>query len=71
MGNENKGKGIVSLMTEKRTFAPPKSIQANAYVNSEEQYKKMWEQSVNDPDAFWLKQAESLTWFKKPTKSLE
>jgi acetyl-CoA synthetase len=71
MGNAKEGKGIVSLMTEKRTFAPPASIKANAYVKSEEQYTKMWEQSLNDPDAFWLEQAKTLTWFKEPTKSLE
>jgi len=64
-------KGIDSLMSEKRTFPPSAEIKANAYVNSPEQYKKMWDQSVNDPDAFWLEQAKSLTWFKEPTKSLE
>src|SRR3972149_2187640 len=64
-------KGIDSLMTEKRTFAPPAKIRANAYINSMEQYQKMWEKSINDPDAFWLEQAKSLSWFKKPTKSLE
>ena len=31
----------------------------------------MWEQSLNDPDGFWLEQAKSLSWFKEPTKSLE
>jgi acetyl-CoA synthetase len=31
----------------------------------------MWEQSINDPEAFWLKQAESLSWFTKPTKALQ
>jgi acetyl-CoA synthetase len=60
-----------SLMTEGRTFAPPASIQQNAYINSDEQYKKMWDQSINDPDTFWLEQAKSLAWFKEPTKSLE
>jgi len=71
MGNTEKGKAIVSLMVETRTFPPPASVKANAYVKSEEQYKKMWEQSINDPDGFWLEQTKSLTWFKKPTKSLE
>src|SRR5210317_282540 len=64
-------KGINSLMTEERKFPPPAQIQANAYVNSMEQYEKMWDQSINDPDSFWLEQAKSLTWFKEPTKSLE
>jgi acetyl-CoA synthetase len=64
-------KGIDSLMSEKRTFPPPEKIKANAYVSSVEQYEKMWDQSINDPDSFWLEQAKSLTWFKEPTKSLE
>jgi acetyl-CoA synthetase len=63
-------KGMQSLMTEDRTFPPPANIQSNAWISSMDQYKKLWDQSINDPDAFWLKQAETLTWFKKPTKSL-
>jgi acetyl-CoA synthetase len=70
MADEEK-KGMQSLMAEGRTFPPPANIQSNAYVNSMEQYQKMWEQSINDPDGFWLEQAKSLTWFKKPTRSLE
>jgi len=64
-------KAIDSLMTENRTFPPPDSIKSNAYVSSMEQYQQMWEQSVKDPDAFWLEQAKRLSWFKEPTKSLE
>jgi len=64
-------KAIDSLMIEKRTFPPAKKMRANAYINSKSQYQKMWEQSINDPDAFWLEQAKILTWSKKPTKSLE
>ena len=64
-------KSIDSLMTEKRVFPPPSSIQSNAYVASEAQYRELWERSIDDPDAFWLEQAKSLTWFKEPTKGLE
>ncbi|MBN1559932.1 AMP-binding protein, partial [candidate division KSB1 bacterium] len=64
-------KSMKSLMTETRKFPPIESIKAKAHVNSEEQYQKMWEQSIQDQDGFWLEQAKSLTWFKKPTKSLE
>jgi acetyl-CoA synthetase len=69
--SDNKKKAIDSLMTENRTFPPLINIQENAYVSSEAQYKEMWEKSINDPDAFWLEQAETLDWIKKPTKSLE
>jgi len=58
-------------MTEGRTFAPPPEIVGNAHINSQQQYQQMWEQSINDPDGFWLEQAKSLNWFKEPTKSLE
>jgi len=64
-------KGMESLMTEGRAFAPPPEIVGNAHINSQQQYQQMWEQSINDPDGFWLEQAKSLSWFKEPTKSLE
>ncbi len=64
-------KGMQSLMVETRKFPPMRRVQSNAYINSFEQYKKMWEKSLNEPDAFWLEQARSLSWFKAPTKGLE
>jgi len=63
-------KAIDSLITEERTFPPPPSIKANAYVNSLQQYQQMWEKSIKDPDGFWLPQAKNLAWFKQPTRSL-
>ena len=69
MGQEHKG--IDSLMNEGRTFPPPAGIKADAHVNSTEQYEEMWEESINEPDAFWLKQAKDLSWSKEPSKSLE
>jgi len=69
MGTEQKG--MDSLMSEGRKFPPPAVVKANAYISSEQQYQQMWEQSINDPDNFWLEQARSLSWFREPTKSLE
>ncbi len=64
-------KAISSLMTENRTFPPPAEMRKNAYIDSVERYERMWRQSIEDPDGFWLEQAEMLAWIKKPTKSLE
>ncbi|HUI92595.1 MAG TPA: acetate--CoA ligase [Chitinivibrionales bacterium] len=64
-------KAMSSLMVEKRKFPPPKEVQKRAHIKSFEQYKKMWDQSLKDPKAFWLEQAKSLTWIKPPTKALE
>jgi acetyl-CoA synthetase len=63
-------KGISSLMTEDRTFAPP-AWGKDSHISSLEQYEKMWKESIENPDSFWLEQAKTLDWFKEPTKSLE
>ncbi len=70
MGNEQK-KGMDSLMTETRTFAPPESVKTDAHISSIAQYEQMWEQSIKDTEGFWLEQAKGLSWFKEPTKALE
>jgi len=64
-------KAISSFMTESRTFPPPPALSAQAYIKTMEEYEKLWRQSLDDPDGFWLEQAKSLSWFKFPTKSLE
>ena len=64
-------KAIDSLMGKGKTFPPTEEIKKNAYITSEEQYKEMWERSIKDPDGFWLEQAETLDWYKKPTKGLK
>ena len=56
-----------SLMQEGRTFPPDKEVVQRAYINAA-QYKKMYERSIKDPDGFWLEQANTLEWIKKPTK---
>jgi acetyl-CoA synthetase len=55
-----------SLMQEGRTFPPAPEVKQRAYIN-DGQYQKMYDRSINDPDAFWLEQAAVLDWFKKPT----
>ncbi len=54
---------------EGKTFAPPKEFTGKAYIKSRDEYQKLWDQSMKDPDAFWGKVAEEqLTWYKKWTK---
>jgi acetyl-CoA synthetase len=55
-----------SLMQENRTFPPSAEAAKRAYINAE-QYQKMYDRSVNDSDNFWLEQAATLDWVKKPT----
>ncbi|MGA2507546.1 MAG: acetate--CoA ligase [Chitinispirillaceae bacterium] len=64
-------KGMQSLMVEKRKFPPSAEVSKRAHIKSFDQWKNMWERSINDPKSFWLEQAKTLHWFKSPTKSLE
>jgi acetyl-CoA synthetase len=70
MGTEEK-QGISSLMTENRTFPPAAEVTAKAHIKTIEEYQAMWKRSLEDAEKFWLEQAETLAWSKKPTKTLE
>ncbi len=61
---------IISMMDEKRVFAPPKTISDKAYIKSLDEYKAIYRESVRDPERFWAKAAESLDWYKKWDKVL-
>ena len=67
MANEKPNQTIHSLMTETRTFPPPPELAKKAHIKSVKQYQEMYDQSVRNPEKFWLEQAASLDWFKKPT----
>ena len=62
---------ITSLSTEKRLFKPKKAFSEQAHIKSFDQYKKMYSQSIKNPEKFWGKAAEELHWFKKWKKVLK
>ncbi len=64
-------KSISSLMVENRTFPPSEEVRKRAYIKSFDEYYQMWKHSIDDCENFWLEQAKTLSWFKKPTKALE
>ncbi len=68
---QQKSTGIDSNMTETRRFPPRPEFVEQAHINSIEQYQKMYDESINDPDTFWLREAGILDWFKEPTKARE
>ncbi|XP_013408207.1 acetyl-coenzyme A synthetase, cytoplasmic [Lingula anatina] len=47
-------------------FSPLKHIQDGAHVSSMEQYREMYKQSVEDPEAFWGKIAKEFYWKSLP-----
>jgi acetyl-CoA synthetase len=66
MSEQPKTVSTSSLLQETRTFPPSPEVVARAYINAA-QYKAMYDQSINEPDKFWLEQARTLDWVKPPT----
>jgi len=67
---KEKATKITSVMKEGRVFNPPPEISKQAYVKSLDEYKKIYERSVTDPERFWGEMAEQLDWYKKWDKVL-
>jgi acetyl-CoA synthetase len=57
-------------MIEQQIFEIPASTKAKAWIDNDT-YLKMYQESVDDPKAFWDKQAERLDWFKKWDNTLD
>ena len=52
-------------MSENKVYAVPAELAQSALINAE-QYRAMYDRSINDADAFWAEQAEVfLSWSKK------
>lgn len=63
---------ITSLLAEGKVFQPPEQGREQAWVKSMEEYKKIYAESMDDPEGFWARRAEELvTWDKKWDKVLE
>lgn len=64
-----KPSSVDHLLKETRSFTPSSLFSKKAHVKSFAEYKKMYDRSINDGDAFWLEQSETLNWHKKPTQA--
>ncbi|EFL89670.1 acetate--CoA ligase [Ahrensia sp. R2A130] len=51
-----------------KIYAVPEELAASAHIN-EAGYKKMYAQSVSDPDTFWMGESKRLDWMTPPTKA--
>ena len=53
-------------VTEKNgMYYPPESFAKKAHLTSLDQYKEMYDRSINDPEGFWAEMAEQFHWEKK------
>lgn len=70
MPNNQDSHAMSHLMIENRSFPPSENFLKKANACSLSEYENQYAASLQDPETFWLGQAESLSWFKKPTKGL-
>src|SRR5215470_8942848 len=62
---------IDSVLQEQRMFPPPEDFRRAAHIKSEEDYERIYRESVEQPEKFWARVADELHWFKKWDKVLE
>jgi acetyl-CoA synthetase len=51
---------------EDQVYGPNADVAATSHVGSMEEYERLYRLSIDDPETFWGKQAETLTWFNQP-----
>jgi acetyl-CoA synthetase len=56
---------INSLLKEDRIFEPPATFASAAHIKSREEYDRIYQRSLADPEGFWAEIAGDLHWFKK------
>ena len=55
------------MSTEKEIYTPPTALAEAAHVDAKT-YDTLYKQSMDNPEGFWGKIGERLTWSQKPTK---
>ncbi|MFH0997167.1 MAG: acetate--CoA ligase [Pseudomonadota bacterium] len=64
-------KTITSVIREDRVFPPPEAFREKARLKSIDAYRKIYQISIDDPEAFWSQLANELDWFRKWDTVLE
>src|SRR5690554_77193 len=55
------------MTTPREIYPVPAEFAASTRIDKQE-YQRLYEESLRDPDAFWARAAERLDWMKKPTR---
>ncbi|MGA2517039.1 MAG: acetate--CoA ligase [Thermodesulfobacteriota bacterium] len=61
----------VSMSEEKLIFEPSDAVKMKASIKRMEDYRELYQRSLNDPEKFWGELAEQLDWSKKWDKVLD
>jgi acetyl-CoA synthetase len=58
-------KKLHTILEESREFPPSSEFQKDAHIKSFEEYKKLYDESIADPESFWADVASQFEWYKK------
>lgn len=65
-------KEIEMIDQKDKIFYPPHELSEKAYIRSLEEYERLYQESIQDPEKFWAKLAEgNIHWFKRWNKVME
>jgi acetyl-CoA synthetase len=59
------------MVEEKLIYEPSDAVKMKASIKRMEEYRELYQRSINDPEKFWGEIAEQLNWYKKWDKVLE
>ena len=62
---------IESHLVEKRVFKPPRDFSSKARIKSLDQYRRMYRESIRQPEKFWAREASELLWRSRWKKVVE
>ena len=57
--------GIEFSKLDERLFSPSESFSSQSHIKSEDEYKKLYNSSINDGENFWGDIAENFIWREK------
>ncbi|MEK6935093.1 MAG: acetate--CoA ligase [Nanoarchaeota archaeon] len=60
-----KQKPIISVSNEQRKIPPKEHFSSKAHIKNEEEYKKIYQESIKNHEKFWAEKAKQLHWFKE------
>jgi acetyl-CoA synthetase len=59
------GQTAEATASDNRVFNPNPDFVKGAHIKSMDEYMKLYQRSIDDPDGFWGEMAEQFHWFKK------
>ncbi|RMG48063.1 MAG: acetyl-coenzyme A synthetase, partial [Acidobacteria bacterium] len=62
---------IENVLKETRRFPPPPEFQARARLKSMDEYRRLYAESIEQPETFWGRVAEELPWIQRWERVLD